>query len=90
MTITSAIVLFAVIWTILFFMVLPLGIRTQADEGQMTEGSEGGAPVNMRLRRKAGWTTVWAVIGFVLAIWLIEFSGLSIIDVSWITPPSAR
>ena len=39
MTITAAIVLFSVVWFLVFFCVLPVQFRSQADAGQVTPGT---------------------------------------------------
>ncbi|MBE3639318.1 DUF1467 family protein [Mangrovicoccus algicola] len=71
MSITSAIVLFAVIWWLTFFVVLPLRLKSQAEAGQVVPGTPVSAPTDPRLRRKAAITTLvaailWAVIAGVI------------------------
>ncbi len=66
MSITSAIVLFAVIWFMVFFVVLPLRMRTQGDVGDIVEGTPAGAPVDPQLKRKAWITTIWAIV-----LWIV-------------------
>ncbi|WP_138467527.1 DUF1467 family protein [Poseidonocella sp. HB161398] len=68
MSITSAIVLYAVLWWLTFFVVLPLRLKTQAETGHVVEGTPQSAPTNPHLKRKALITTgvaalLWAVIG---------------------------
>jgi hypothetical protein len=46
MGITSAIVLFAVIWFMTFLVVLPLGVQTQAEAGEIVPGTHGSSPAN--------------------------------------------
>lgn len=76
MTITSAIVLFAVIWFMVLFVALPVRLRTQGDEGKIVPGTHAGAPANLDLKRKLKWVTaislaLWLVIGAVIlaGIW---------------------
>ena len=45
MTITSAFVLFAVIWFLTFLIVIPFKIKTQGDLGTIAAGTQAGAPV---------------------------------------------
>ena len=66
MAITSAMVLFAVVWFMVLFIVLPIGRRTQGDEGEVVPGTQAGAPVNFNLRR-----TVVIVTAISLVIWAI-------------------
>ena len=67
MAITSALVLFAVIWFMTLFVVLPIGLRTQGDEDEVVPGTHAGSPANLNLRRKFKQTTIVA-----LAIWVVS------------------
>ena len=49
MGITSAIVLFAVIWFMLFLIILPLGLQTQSEAGEVVPGTHGSAPANVQI-----------------------------------------
>lgn len=66
MGITSAIVLFAIIWFILLFVILPLRNVSQSDTGDITPGTPGSAPANPQLRRKFKLVTL-----ITLPIWLL-------------------
>ena len=44
MTITAAVVLFAVVWFMVFFIVLPLRLTTQGDAGSVVPGTPKSAP----------------------------------------------
>ena len=83
MNITSAIVLFAVIWFMVFFIVLPLRLTTQGEAGEIVPGTHASAPADAQIKRKAKITSIvalvlWAVIAGVL------FTGVfSVRDVDW-------
>ena len=62
----SAFVVFLLIWWITLFGVLPLGVRGQAEEGEVVKGSEPGAPVHSQMKRKVIITTIIATI-----LWII-------------------
>ena len=66
MTITSAIVLFAVIWWMVFFMVLPVRFQSQADAGAVVPGTPKSAPSTSVVGRKAKITTLISI-----AVWLV-------------------
>lgn len=71
MGVTSAIVLFAVIWFMVLFILLPVGLRTQGDEGKIVPGTHAASPATLNLRRKFRTVTivavlVWAVIAGVI------------------------
>ena len=53
MTITSAFVLFAVIWFLTFLIVIPFKIKTQGDLGTVAKGTQAGAPEVHNLKKKA-------------------------------------
>jgi predicted secreted protein len=85
MTITAALVLFAVTWFMVFFIVLPLRLTTQGDAGQVVPGTPPAAPAGFVVKRKAQITTlvsivVWAALcGIILSGWIsvrdIDFFG---------------
>ena len=64
MAISSAIVLFAVVWFMVMFVVLPIGRRTQGDEGEVVPGTHPGAPANFNLKR-----TFLIVTGIAVVVW---------------------
>lgn len=66
MNITSAIVLFAVIWFMVLFIVLPLRMRTQGDSGNVVRGTPSSAPENPDLRRKVKIVTLVSLV-----LWLV-------------------
>jgi predicted secreted protein len=76
MTITAALVLFAVIWFMVFFMVLPLRLTTQGDAGEIVPGTHASAPAGAVVARKARITTLiaavlWVVIaGVIVSGWI--------------------
>jgi len=70
MAIVFAISLYIVIWWIVLFAVLPIGVRTQAEEGEVSPGTVESAPHLPRLLPKILGTTVVASVVF-LGIYLI-------------------
>ncbi|SOH94003.1 Predicted secreted protein [Monaibacterium marinum] len=62
MTITSVIVVFAVIWFLTLFIVLPIGEISQEEDGNVVPGTPPGAPANLRMKRKMVITTIVATI----------------------------
>ncbi|MFK7942983.1 MAG: DUF1467 family protein [Paracoccaceae bacterium] len=90
MTITSAIVLFAVIWAIVFFIVLPFGQISQHEAGEVVPGTPASAPTDAQLSRKALITTAIAVLVYALVMAVILTKTVTIDDVPFLTPPSGR
>ncbi|HBM61739.1 DUF1467 family protein [Salipiger marinus] len=66
MAITSALVLYAVIWFMTFLCVIPLRLKTQGDLGQVVPGTHASSPEVHNLKRKAIITS-----GVALVIWAI-------------------
>lgn len=55
---------FFLIWWVVLFAVLPWGIRSQHESGDMPPGTDPGAPVMPKLGRKLLWTTLVAGLLF--------------------------
>ena len=81
MTITAALVLFAVTWWMVFFCVLPLRFKSQAQEGRVQLGTPASAPEDAMIGKKAKLTTFVALALFVVMYVVIVFGGISINDV---------
>ena len=62
MTFTTALAAFFLIWWVSLFAVLPWGIRSQHEGGEMAPGTDPGAPTSFRLGQKLLWTTAVAVV----------------------------
>ena len=80
---TSALVLFAVIWFMVFFIVLPLRLKTQGDAGEVVPGSHASAPSEHNLKRKAWITTGIAVVLWIVIAGTILSGVISIRDLDW-------
>ena len=71
----------AIAWWLAFFLLLPVGIRSQIEDGNVLPGSEPSAPTAPRLWLKALWALVIALVFWGVLFWLIEMSGISIDDI---------
>ncbi len=71
MGIVTGIVVFVIIWWLVFFMVLPYGVRPP---DSVKEGQDPGAPERPQLWRKAAVTTGIAVVLFGI-FWLVQDQG---------------
>lgn len=83
MGITSAIVLFAVIWFMTFFVVLPIRVETQGDRGEIVPGTQAGAPEVHNLKKKAWITTGIAVVLWLIIAGIILSGWISVSDLDW-------
>ena len=62
----AAFAVYFIIWWTVLFCVLPLNVRSQSETGEVTAGTEPGAPVAPQLWRKAIITSIVSVPVFVL------------------------
>jgi predicted secreted protein len=80
MSITSAIVLFAVIWFMVLFIVLPIGLRTQGEAGNVAPGTPSSAPSETMLKRKMQITTAVTVVLFAIIAGVIVSGMVTVSD----------
>ncbi|MGL4729681.1 MAG: DUF1467 family protein [Bosea sp. (in: a-proteobacteria)] len=73
MSVTGAIALYFIIWWTVLFAVLPFGVRSQAEDGQVTAGTEPGAPVAPLMMKKVLWTTLIAAIVFGIVVVALNY-----------------
>ncbi len=64
MNLTLSIAIYFVMWWITLFAILPFGVRSQHESGEVVEGSEPGAPARPLLWWKVLWTTVVSAVLF--------------------------
>jgi predicted secreted protein len=64
MSVTTAIAIYFLIWWVTLFAVLPFGVRSQGEQGEIVAGTDPGAPAVPRLLEKLAWTTLVATIVF--------------------------
>jgi predicted secreted protein len=81
MPVTTAIAIFFLIWWVVLFAVLPWGVRSQQEGGEIVPGTDPGAPAIPRLLRKLVWTTgvsavIFAVFYVVYVNRLVTLDGL--------------
>lgn len=81
MGIAGSLMVIAIAWWLAFFLLLPVGIRSQIEDGNVLPGSEPSAPTAPRLWLKALWALVIALVFWGVLFWLIEMSGISIDDI---------
>jgi predicted secreted protein len=64
MAIGTVIAIYFIIWWMVLFAVLPWGVHSQQESGEVMPGTEPGAPAVHRIWRKLVWTTVIAGVVF--------------------------
>lgn len=63
-TISSGLAIYFVLWWVVLFAVLPFGAHSQQDSGEVSLGTDPGAPVLARMGRKLLWTTLISSVIF--------------------------
>lgn len=86
MNFISAVLIYVLLWWMAFFVVLPIGVRSQAESEDVSPGTEPGAPVNPELGRKLLLATAISGVLFVLVAGLILFGPFSL-DAIWGSDP---
>lgn len=62
--ISSAFAIYFVVWWVTLFAVLPFGVHSQQESGEVSMGTDPGAPVLARMGRKLLWTTLISSVIF--------------------------
>lgn len=94
MGITSALVLYAVLWFLTFLIVIPIRLKTQGDMGEVVPGTHASSPEVHNLRKKAWITTGVAFVLWCVLASIILFEIITVRDIDrWMfnrmAPPSA-
>ena len=84
MTLSFAIAIYAIIWWIVLFAMLPIGVRSQGEEGEVAPGTEAGAPHRPRLLAKMLATTVVASIIFAIVYAIIVHKLIALDDIPFL------
>ncbi|MHB8528273.1 MAG: DUF1467 family protein [Caulobacteraceae bacterium] len=70
MNIETGIASYLVIWWVALFAILPLGVRSHAEEGiEVPGGGDPASPVDPKLKRKF-FTTTWVAAIVFCMLWL--------------------
>jgi predicted secreted protein len=81
MAFASAIAVYFIIWWVTLFCVLPFGVRSQAEAGEVTPGSDPGAPAAALIGRVVVLNSVVALVVFA-AFW--AFYVMNIFDLQMV------
>jgi len=90
MTITAALVLFAVIWFMTLLIVLPIRIKTQGDLGDIVPGTHAGAPEVHHMKKKMWITTGISVVLWAIIAGIIVSGMISVRDFDWLNQLEPR
>jgi predicted secreted protein len=80
MAFATGFAIYFIMWWITLFAVLPWGVRSQVEAGDVVPGSAPSAPAQPMLLKKALWTT--AVSGVLFAIgYAVHSAGVTMEDI---------
>jgi predicted secreted protein len=82
----SAFAVFFIIWWITLFTVLPIGFRSQAEDGEVTRGTHESAPAKPRFAFVIGLTTLISILVFAAFYWFAITKGLRFDDLADFIP----
>ena len=83
MGITSAWVLFAVIWSLMVLIILPIRVKSQGDLGEIVPGTHAGAPEVHNFGKKAKICTVLSLILWAIISTIILSEVITVRDLDW-------
>jgi predicted secreted protein len=77
--ITGSIIVYVLIWWIIFFSVLPVGIQSNKEKfKERIGGIDTGAPINPKIAKKFLITTIITTIIFIVIYYLVKFDLLNL------------
>lgn len=80
----SWVAIYFVVWWTTLFVVLPFGVRSQAEEGEVVPGSEPGAPARTRIGRIILLTTIVSAILFAIIVALLTQDVFGLDDIPFL------
>ena len=86
MGIATALLVYVIAWWLVFFMMLPIGVKTHEEAGEEVEaGHATSAPVNPNLKKKALAATLIAAVIWGIFYWVVT-SGLFTLRPDFVAP----
>ncbi len=89
MGLVSGLATYFIIWWISLFLVLPFGVKTQAEAEERRLGTMPSAPAKAMMLRRALITTILASVIFGLYYWAVEVRGLGLDDLTFLPMPDS-
>ncbi|CAN7327649.1 MULTISPECIES: DUF1467 family protein [Brucella] len=86
MTIVSGVAMYFIFWWITLFALLPVGLRTQAEEKEVTLGTVASAPAKPRIGLAFLRTTFVATAIFCLYYYMTQVQGFGLDDIPHFFP----
>ena len=76
----TVLAIYFIVWWLVFFIVLPWGIRSQEEQGDVVRGTDPGAPKVHGLKTKLLWTTGVSTIVFAAFYWAFVTKAVALDD----------
>ena len=76
--------IYGIVWFLTIFMVLPFGVVSQSEAGEVVPGSEGGAPSQPRIGRKLFITTLISSVLYAGIYYLLTSGALANADIPFL------
>ncbi|MEX3009321.1 DUF1467 family protein [Hoeflea sp. TYP-13] len=90
MTFLTAFAVYFIIWWITLFAILPIGVRTQAEESDVTLGTAESAPLKLQMRKKLILTSLVAAAIFGVYYAATVFFGFTVDSIPRIVPDFSK
>ena len=74
--------IYFVVWWLVLFAIMPFGMHTQDEEGEVVLGTARSAPVRPNLMKKAVATTIVATIVVGALVFAVDYYGLTVWSVA--------
>ena len=84
----SALAIYFVLWWVTLFIAFPFGMRSQAEVGEITDGTEPGAPAKPNFLKRMAWNTVLSGVVFFVFWFVFYYLDISVGDLPRIIPPA--
>ena len=81
MSLTLGFAIYFILWWLVLFAILPLGVQSQAESGEVVPGTEAGAPTAPQLGRKVLLTTfvsaaIFGAVHGLVALGILDLNAL--------------
>ncbi|WP_151718532.1 DUF1467 family protein [Gemmobacter serpentinus] len=83
MSITAALIVYAVTWFMVFYIVLPIRFQSQQDSGAVVPGTPKSAPSSENVKKKALITTGVTFVLWVGMVWFITSGIVTVRDLDF-------
>ncbi len=67
-----SIAVYFILWWLILFIVLPIGVRDQQEDGEVVPGTPASAPTRPQMLKKALITTVLSAVVFAVVYYVID------------------